>query len=222
MRILLLALALLLPLAAFAAPSGRTVQGPDYSLFVPGELTPAEKRPMVMVFAPDGNTRNLVQLWLPHASRYKWFVLGFDGYHNTDDIEPIVANLRAVLKELEAVYPIDGRCLIATGLSGGGMFSHGLSVLEPDAVVAVVPNVGMSQPDLRPRTPRDRLAVFLASPTDFRYADMKADEKRLQGLGWQTKWIEFPGGHTIAPAAAYKEAADWLAGMINWARSRKR
>lgn len=218
---LLLVLAVLTP-AALAAPAGKTVQGPNYSLFIPPGVAPTDLRPMVMVFAPDGNTDPLVERWLPHAARYKWFVLGFRDYHNTNDITPILESWRRTVKELVAQHPIDPRCLVATGLSGGGMFSHGLAALEPDAVIAIVPNTGMSQPGLQGQTPRGKLACFLASPTDFRYKEMQADEKRLKALGWETKWIEFAGGHTLAPPAAYKQAADWLAGMLNWARSRQK
>jgi predicted esterase len=218
---LVLVCVLVFPLAAQAAPADATIQGPNYSLFVPGALKASDKRPLVMVFSPNGDTRQLVQIWRPHAAKYKWFVLGFNGFRNGQDATPMVADLRAILKELQSAYPIDGRCLIATGFSGGGMFSHDMSALEPQAVVAIVVNTGMSHPQSRLPAPRNRVAVFLASPSDFRYQEMKADEKRLKALGWETKWIEFQGGHTIAPPAAYKEAADWLAGMVNWARSRK-
>jgi hypothetical protein len=39
---------------------------------------------------------------------------------------------------------------------------------------------------------------------------MKRDRAFLEARGWVAKWIEFPGGHTIAPASAYEEAAAWL------------
>ena len=39
---------------------------------------------------------------------------------------------------------------------------------------------------------------------------MQSDRRFLEGLGWETKWIEFEGGHVIAPQKVYKEAADWL------------
>lgn len=221
-RLLLMAtLLVLLAPAAVAAEGGRTVEGPNYTLFIPAGLDPGDLRPMVMAFAPDGNPAPLVTLWQPHAARYQWFLLGFKDYRSTSDVTPMLESLRKLIKELASVYPIDPRCLVASGLSGGGMFSHILSVSMPEAIVAVVPNTGMSNPDLRDRTPRGKLAVFLASPTDFRYQEMKADQKRLQDLGWETRWIEFKGGHTWAPPAAYKQAADWLAGMLNWARRKK-
>ncbi len=52
--------------------------------------------------------------------------------------------------------------------------------------------------------------VFLASPTDFRYNEMKRDRGFLESHGWKTKWIEFTGGHTLAPYEIYEQAAQWL------------
>ena len=58
--------------------------------------------------------------------------------------------------------------------------------------------------------PRGKIAVFLASPSDFRYSEMKRDLAFLKSLGWKTEWIEFKGGHKAAPPSAYKEAAKRL------------
>jgi len=98
-----------------------------------------------------------------------------------------------------------------TGLTGGGMGSHGFAKYLPERVSALVINTGMmadgSQTD---DYPQGKLAVFLASPSDFRYQAMQRDQAFLQLRGWKTAWIEFPGGHTLAPEASYQQAADWL------------
>ena len=60
----------------------------------------------------------------------------------------------------------------------------------------------------------------LASPSDFRYQEMKRDRTFLEILGWKTKWIEFQGGHRIAPAASYDQAARWL--IENWTPALRR
>jgi hypothetical protein len=58
--------------------------------------------------------------------------------------------------------------------------------------------------------PKARLAVFLASPTDFRYQEMRHDRQMLERFEWKTEWIEFEGGHKPAPPAAYEQAARWI------------
>ncbi len=58
--------------------------------------------------------------------------------------------------------------------------------------------------------PRGKLAVFLASPKDFRYREMQEDRALLETVGWQTAWFEFDAGHTYAPPDVYQQAAAWL------------
>jgi predicted esterase len=85
--------------------------------------------------------------------------------------------------------------------------------MYPDLIKAVVINTGMINENYisqKSKYPRNKLAVFIASASDFRYNEMKRDRKFLEDLGWKTKWTEFGGGHMIAPASKYEEAAAWL------------
>jgi predicted esterase len=107
---------------------------------------------------------------------------------------------------------VDKSRIIATGLSGGGMASHYLAYAHPELFAAVIINTGMMAEDQPtwPHPPRGKIAVFLASPTDFRYEQMKKNRLFLESLGWKTHWIEFPGGHRLAPSAVLEDAAEWL------------
>ena len=94
------------------------------------------------------------------------------------------------------------------------MQSHSFSFHYPGLISAIVINTGMMDDYYINRVssyPKRKIAVFLASPTDFRYNEMKRDRNFLEKLEWKTKWIEFTGGHVLAPDSAYQEAAAWLA-----------
>ena len=58
--------------------------------------------------------------------------------------------------------------------------------------------------------PMLKTAVFLASPTDFRYNEMKRDRSFVEHHHWKTYWIDFDDGHSLVPASVYEQAADWL------------
>ena len=45
---------------------------------------------------------------------------------------------------------------------------------------------------------------MLSSKTDFRYEEMARDREFLEGFAWDVKWIEFDGGHKIAPDSAWQ------------------
>ena len=48
--------------------------------------------------------------------------------------------------------------------------------------------------------------MMLASGADFRYSAMVRNRRYLLSKGWKVKWIEFEGGHTIAPVDCYEQA----------------
>ena len=91
------------------------------------------------------------------------------------------------------------------------MGAHAFVRSHPGRVWAIVVNTGMmADGSLTPDYPPGKLAVFLASPTDFRYTEMQRDRRFLESRQWKVEWIEFEGGHAIAPAATYEQAAQWL------------
>ena len=103
--------------------------------------------------------------------------------------------------------------LVFTGFSGGGQVSHAFAFGNPGKVAAVVTNCGMINKGFLNYTyyyPHNKTVLFIASPTDFRYVDMQQDKAYLEAIGWKTGWIEFAGGHMLAPLETYEKAADWL------------
>ena len=112
--------------------------------------------------------------------------------------------------------------LVFAGVSGGGQVSHAFAFGSPSKVAAVVTNCGIIDRGFLNYTeyyPHNKTMLFIASPTDFRYNDMKDDKAYLEALGWKAGWIEFEGGHMLAPAKTYEQAADWLERELGKGRS---
>ena len=191
----------------------RTIDQADYLLRLPSQLDASRKHPLVVALAPDGAPRPLVNLWTPVSEQRKWLLFGSKTVRNGVDLNPQIEPLRRAIQEVIARYPVDQRKVIVTGFSGGAMASHDLAFELRDLVAATVLNTGMMGEWERAREasrPRGKLAVFLASPTDFRYEQMKLDRQFLERLGWNTTWIVFDGGHRSAPPWAVQRAAAWL------------
>lgn len=217
MRRILLGIAvlsvLILPQRVSFAKAADVIDKPEYILYVPSGIYPTQKYPLVIALSPGANAQSMINTWKEVAEDCKWIILASKEFRNGVDPAPVFSRIVNILRDLSSQLPIDKSKIIATGLSGGGMGSHYFAFLHPDLIAAVVINTGMmheqfvGQGDIYPK---DKIAVFLASPTDFRYGEMKRDRAFLEGLGWKTKWIEFQGGHTFAPHSSYKEAAEWL------------
>jgi predicted esterase len=156
----------------------------------------------------------MIDVWKPTADKYNWVILASKKFQNGVSSKPILDELAAAVSKLYGKYPISKTQVIASGFSGGGMGSHWFAYYHPELIKAVVINTGMMNENVisqKSEYPRGKLAVFIASSSDFRYSEMKRDRKFLEDLGWKTKWTEFGGGHMIAPASKYEEAAAWLA-----------
>lgn len=215
---LLITVFCLQPMVADAAgPQAKTIDRPQYVLYIPSGIDIAKKYPLVIALSPNADTQSLLSAWKGVSEKYKWIIFASKEFRNGSGrttISKVASLVKAVIEE----NPVDRTRIIATGLSGGTMGAHALAFFHPELVSAVVANCGMIFQRYRNERwqeyPKGKAVVFLASPTDFRYEDMKRDKVFLEGLGWKTKWIEFKGGHTFAPESAYQEAARWLSGQL--------
>jgi predicted esterase len=203
---------LIVPCYSYADPP-KIIDNSSYILYLPSGIDAGRRYPLVVALSPSADAQTMLNTWKYTSERYKWIIFASKEFRNGIDMNKLLARLKADLESVISNYPIDRSKIIATGLSGGGMGSHALAFFYPSLIYAVVINTGMIHEYYSGQSstyPRGKVAVFLASPTDFRYQEMRRDRDFLVSLGWRVKWIEFEGGHIIAPADAYEQAAAWL------------
>jgi len=191
----------------------QVIDRAQYIIYIPRGINPKKKYPLVIGFSPSANTESIMKTWKYIADKRKCIILASKEFRNGIDMQPIFLKLVPILKWAFLNLPIDTSKVIATGFSGGGMGAHAFSFWYPRLVSAVIVNTGMMHEFFIQRKymyPRGKLAVFLASPTGFRYEEMKQDKTFLESLNWKIKWIEFEGGHVIAPNSVYDAAVKWL------------
>jgi len=195
------------------APEPKIINDSAYILYIPGGLSSQKRYPLVIALSPSADAQSMIDVWKQAADKYKWIIMASKKFQNGVSAAPILNELASAVSKLYGKYPVSKTEVIASGFSGGAMGSHMLAFMHPGLIKAVVINTGMINENYASRKseyPRNKLAVFIASSADFRYGEMKRDRKYLEGLGWKTKWTEFGGGHMIAPASKYEEAAAWL------------
>jgi predicted esterase len=190
----------------------KVIETGEYVLYLPSELDLQSRHPLLVALSPTADAWGMIRAWQPVVEKHKWLLYASKTSRNGVPYERLVPPLIAAIKSVGTEYPVDKSKIVATGLSGGGMASHCLAYMHPELFAAVIINTGMMAEDQPtwPHPPRGKIAVFVASPTDFRYQQMKRDRLFLESLGWKTHWIEFPGGHRLAPSAILEEAAQWL------------
>lgn len=198
---------------AATAEQPQIVDTDRYIMCIPGTIDPDQRYPLVIAFSPGADAQGMINSWRGTAEKNKLIILASKEFRNGIDMKPVFSNLISDLKEAFLNYPIDRSKIIVTGFSGGGMGAHAFSFWYPRLTTAIIVNTGMMHEYFKEQKsdyPGNMLAVFLASQTDFRYGEMQADQRFLEDLDWETKWIEFKGGHTMAPDNAYNEAVQWL------------
>ena len=193
------------------AKAGKLTDRQSYLVYLPDGLEPGKKYPLVFALSPNGDARTMIAVWTAVAEKHHWIIAASKQFRNGQEFGPSLKEIEAELNDVESAYAVDPTRVIFTGISGGGMGSHGVARYYPSRVRAIVVNTGMMHASFRSGDyPEGKTVVFLASPTDFRYGEMKSDRSFLEQHHWKTHWIEFPGGHTLAPAAVYEQAAGWL------------
>jgi predicted esterase len=195
--------------------SGKLVELGGALVYVPRGIEAGKKYPLVFALSPSGDALSMIATWAPVADKRRWIVAASTDFKNGLGFSTVLAKMDMALTEVEKSYPVDSARVIFTGFSGGGMGAHAFAGFYPARVRAVVINSGMIQPTFATDDyPKGLTAVFIASPTDYRYDEMKADRSFLEQRGWKTSWIEFSGGHAVAPPEIYERAAAMVADSL--------
>jgi predicted esterase len=203
-----------IPVSTPQSPPAETIKLTDrqtYLVYLPDGIELGKRYPLVFALSPGANAASMISAWVPAATKHHWIVAASKEFRNGVEFGVTFRQIEAELNDVESSYPIDTTHVILTGLSGGGMGAHAFAKFYPGRVQAVVINTGMMDSVfMTDDYPEWKTAVFLASPTDFRYTEMKRDRSFLEQHRWKTDWIEFEGGHRMAPDTVYEQAADWL------------
>jgi polyhydroxybutyrate depolymerase len=135
----------------------------SYILHVPASLSGAGPYPVVLVFhGGSGNAQTAIEMtgFNDVADTHGFLVVYPNGTGRFSDERLLTWNgggccayaqeanvddvgfVRAVIKDLEAVAPVDRRRIYATGMSNGGILSHRLGCEAADLIAAIAPVAG--------------------------------------------------------------------------------
>lgn len=191
--------------------TGSLLEAPAYLIYLPKGLAPGKKYPLVFALSPTGNALSMISTWTAVADKRTWIVAASTEFKQGGKFTASMDALNAALTEIQDSYAVDPTRVMMSGFSDGGMAAHAFAQFHPERVRGVVINSAIIQPTFKnDRYPTGKTAVLIASPTDPRFADMKRDQTFLEQRGWKTIWLEFEGGHAIAPRGTYERAAELL------------
>lgn len=186
----------------------------DYEIFVPSNLNPNYKYPIIIGFSASGRGVEVLNIWEEAAKENDCIIIASNLVHNGKDIQKELKRINYDLhNSFSTKFPIDLKKVIAVGSSGGGMASHLFSFLYPKTIAAVISNVGYIHEKSLAQTkvyPRNKVCVLMTGTTDYNNKLIKEDYRFLTNHGWKCKLIEFIGGHVMAPKENRKEALKFV------------
>lgn len=212
--IALLLLFFCLPTAALANAYKGKGSKPEtsYVIYMPAKLDLTKRHPWILGFSPDGNGLAALAAMKQACDQNNWILVASNNSRNGVDFQIIDPLINDTINSAVRTLPVDPARMYAGGLSGGGMSAHALMQRAPNLVKGVISNCGMINEEYQKEKgyPSGKDIVFMTNPQDFRYHEIQANCRYINGRGCHTCWIEFPGGHRWAPPQYYSQAFQWL------------
>ena len=224
----LLKFILMISLVVPALVLGLTSCAPDMKDFVvregcieyiPKDLDPGKKYPLLFVFSPDGNATNAASYLREVADKEKVIILADGHFKEGVDLTSLFPKFEINLNRAMRQYPIDPDRIIAVGFDEGATAAYLFCESYPSLVNGVIANCGImiyGSGEFRSQGmpkdfPRNKSGALLSTHEDFRYNQMLGDQKNLEAMGWNCKFFVFSGGdHVTAPKETYIEAVKWI------------
>jgi phospholipase/carboxylesterase len=185
-------------------------------LFVPAGYDADQPTPLVLsLHGAGGNARQGLALLQGLADEMGFLLLAPSSHQQTWDVirggyGPDVFLINSVLEQTFSRYTIDPTHVAIGGFSDGASYALSLGIINGPLfshVIAFSP--GFMAPTGQEGAPR----FFISHGTGDRVLPIDRCSRRivpqLHGVGYDVRYLEFSGGHTV-PADIAHEAVDWF------------
>lgn len=191
-------------------------EGRDALLYLPEGYHAETPAPLaVMLHGAGGSAHHALQPFLHHADAVGVILLAPSSRGRTWDLilggyGADVARLDRALDEVFGRYAVDARHLAVGGFSDGASYALSLGITNGDLFTHLIAfSPGFAAPAAQHGAPR----VFVSHGTEDRVLPIAACSRstvpRLQRAGYDIRYEEFEGGHTV-PAPIAEEALRWF------------
>jgi hypothetical protein len=195
---------------------GRTTLGASrttYHIAVPDGFSTLKPPPLLVVFSPGGDGRDMVNRMRASANRLGWMVIGCDRLRNGMDIREVLPIERDLMRDLRAFIPYDRTRLYYGGFSGGACRAYRMTWRFRDRCAGILAFGGWLGGSKAQKSPfQQGMAIAMVngdSDTGVRKWE-ESDTDVLVRLQCKVRVFHFPGGHAVAPRQVIDEAIAWL------------
>jgi len=193
-------------------------QGRDGFLYIPNGYRPDHPAPLaVMLHGAGGSARPALGPFLGLADDAGLVLLAVDSRRQTWDViqggyGPDVAFLDRALDFTFARCAIDPKRIAAEGFSDGASYALSIGITNGDLFSHVI---AFSPGFMAPLEPHGKPEVYVSHGTKDQILPIDSCSRRLvprlRGAGYEVKYREFDGPHTV-PEEIAREAGEWFTG----------
>ncbi len=194
----------------------RLARGRDGVLYVPRNYGATKPAGLLVLFhGAGGNGRDQIEPFRKLADRTGFILLGPDSRGRTWDVilggfGPDVAFLDQALEEVFARYSIDPESVAAGGFSDGASYALSIGLTNGNLFHRIV---AFSPGFIDPAAMADKPRFYVSHGIADNVLPIDRCSRRLvpalERAGYQMRYHEFSGGHTVPPDIA-EEAFAWL------------
>lgn len=190
--------------------------GRDGWIYVPSGYASNVPGPLVlMLHGAGGNGRNTIERLLPYAESSNITLVSPDSRLQTWDVlygeyGPDIAYIDRALQQTFERYAVDPRRIAVEGFSDGASYALSLGITNGDLFTHILAfSPGFMAPAGQIGNPR----IFVSHGTSDAVLPIDRCSRRivpqLQRAGYEVKYAEFDGPHTVPPGIA-AEATQWF------------
>ena len=188
----------------------------DAWLYVPRQYDPDRPAPLVLALhGAGGMGRNHLEHMRPLADEHGLILLAPTSRESTWDViygeyGPDILFIDRALNETFDRYAVDPGHIAAEGFSDGASYALSLGMANGDLFTHIL---AFSPGFMAPLAQRGNPHIFISHGTDD--PDLRIDVcsrrlvPRLEGAGYDVRFVEFAGGHTVPPDIA-EDAVRWF------------
>ncbi|MGH2448873.1 MAG: alpha/beta hydrolase [Chloroflexota bacterium] len=190
--------------------------GRDGLLYVPQSYSAESPSPLaLMLHGAGGDARGALQPFLTRADQFGMVLLAPDSRQSTWDVlrggfGPDVTFINRALDETFTQYAIDPHHVLIEGFSDGASYALSLGLTNGDFFGGIA---AFSPGFMAPSQARGKPRVFISHGTGDRTLAIETTSReivpQLRRAGYDVRYVEFQGPHTVPPAIAL-QALEWL------------
>ena len=180
----------------------------SYALYLPSNYSPKQRWPLVVSSDPGAHGTIPLELQKEFAERLGYILVSSNNSSN-GPWQPRLEATEAVVRDVQARFPINLQRIYFAGFSGGARFSSQLALLCKCSAGVLLSGAGFMEEF--PPAPANVFPVFSTVGTfDFNYKEMIPLQDTLAKTGYP-HWLRiFEGPHRWPPPDIMEEALTWF------------